>query len=150
LPVLHGLSKATGMDAIVSIPHDGAGLIVGAVYPEGRQRDPGAIIGSRLVLGTTATGALFSACLPGFTSMITIKDLAQIRRDRFVVKDPSLGDGFNGMAAMVGDATSTVVGSLGMSGPGDHFRRHFTRAAELLRTAADDLTTSLSHLRPTA
>jgi DNA-binding IclR family transcriptional regulator len=151
LPVLHRLSKATGMDAIVSIPHDGAGLIVGAVYPEGRQRDPGAIIGSRLAVGTTATGTLFSACLPGLVSATTnVNELAAIRQSRFVVKDPQLSDSFNGMAAMVGDATSPVVGALGMSGPGDQFRKQFARTSDLLRTAADELTTSLSHLRPTA
>ena len=151
LPVLHRLSKATGMDAIVSIPHDSAGLIVGAVYPEGRQRDPGAIIGSRLAVGTTATGTLFSACLPGLvTATVSANELASIRLNRFVVKDPHLSDGFNGMAAMVGDAASSIVGALGMSGPGEHFRKNFTRSSELLRDAANDLTTSLTILRPTA
>jgi DNA-binding IclR family transcriptional regulator len=151
LPVLHRLSKATGMDAIVTIPHDGAGVNVGAVYPDGRQVDPAAAIGSRLMVGHTATGKLFAVCIPGFAAIdLGARESAQIRRARFAVKDPALGDGFNGMAALVGDPATTIHGALGMSGPGEHFRRAFERASGMLRSAADELATSLAHLRPTA
>lgn len=151
LPMLHRLSKATGMDAIVSIPHDGAGLNVGAVYPDGRQIDPAAAIGSRLQVGHTATGKLYATCVPGFADAgISAKEAAQIRKARFAVKNPDLGDTFNGMAALVGDPAGIIHGALGMSGPGEHFRRSFDRASDLLRNAADELAASLTQLRPTA
>lgn len=143
LPVLHRLAKATSLDAYVCIPHNHAGVIVGAVYPDGRQRDPGAAIGSRLAVGSTATGNLFAACVSGFDhATLSVHALATLRRARFAVKDPTLREAFNGMAALVGDPDGVVLGALGLAGPGEPFRRNVARSTTLLHAAADELSTA--------
>lgn len=141
LPILHDLAARTRMDAIVCIPVDGgAGLIVGAQYADGLQRDPAAAIGSRLEPGSTATGTLFAACMPGAVpTNLDARRIERIRRERFAVKDADLGPAINGMAALVTDGTGAVLGSLGLSAPGDLFRRRFTSAAAALRRAAKRL-----------
>lgn len=147
LPVLHRLSKVTGLDALVSIPHDGAGLIIGVVYPDGHQGDPSATIGTRLAVGSTATGNLFAACIPGFSrSSLPSRALVELRRTRFAVKDPAMSETFNGMAALVGDPAGPVHGALGLAGPSEPFRRVFDRASELLRSAAELLATTFRPL----
>ncbi|MEK7415393.1 MAG: helix-turn-helix domain-containing protein [Planctomycetota bacterium] len=140
LPSLHHLAKTFGLDAFVAIPHQGAGLIVAAVYADGRQRDPAASIGTTLKMGT-ATWKLFTACVSDFgSSPLTATELKQIRRERFVVKDPDLGVSMgNGMAALVSDLAGNVHGAICSSGPGDEFRRGFKQNAALLRATADKL-----------
>lgn len=146
LPRLHRLAEITGLDAIATIPHDGVGLTVAAVFPAGRQRDPGAAIGSRLAPGGTATGKVFATLIDGFADRATVppRELPSIRRARFAVKDASLAAPMNGMAAAVVDERGAVLGGLGLAGPGDDFRRGFERASALLREHADELGAELS------
>jgi DNA-binding IclR family transcriptional regulator len=140
MPLLHDLAESTGMDAIISIPHEGTGLIIGAIYSQGRQRDPGAAIGSRLHPERSATGALFAACIPGFAKPTDSRAAAEIRRP---VKDPTFATS-NGMAAAIRDLDGTVCGALGLAAPADQFQRRFTSASTVLRRAAERLSESLA------
>ncbi len=150
VPLIHLLAKSTGMDAITSIPFDGAGLIVAAIHPDGRQRDPSASIGGRLHPDHTATGKAFSVLIHGFAPppKLSTSELARIRRDRFAIKDPTLAAPMNGMAAVVADASGTVLGALGLAAPGEDFRRHFAKAAAALRAAATELEARLARPEP--
>lgn len=76
---------------------------------------------------------------------VSARELAEIRRTRFVVKHPELPDTeMNTMAALVGDRDGSVLGTLSVSAPGDSFRRAFKSAAPALRTAADQLSAAIA------
>ena len=145
LPSLHRLAKSTRLDAFVAIPHQGGGLVVGAVYTDGLQRDPAASIGMMLK-GGTATCALFSACISGFAKpTCTASEATKIRRARFAVKDPEFSGPMNGMAALVSDSTGTTLGALCLSGPTEEFSENFDQKSTLLRTLADELGARFAH-----
>jgi len=146
-PILHRLAVATGLDAIVSIPHrGGSALVLAAVHPDGEQRDPGSAIGNRLRYPGSASGTLLAALIDGFAdpSAMPADDRAAIVRDRFVWLDPSQRAETNAMAAAVSDLAGVVVGVLGISGPRRRFAEIHAEARIELRAAAELVAVALS------
>lgn len=139
-PILHRLAAATGLDAIVSIPHRGdAALVLAAVHPDGEQRDPASAIGNRLRHPGSASGAVLAAYLDGFapSAPMPAAERAAIRRERLFWLDPAQRAEVNAMAAPVLDPAGAVVGVIGISGPRARFAEIHPVARIELRAAAD-------------
>lgn len=151
-PHLHRLAEATGMDAIVSIPHrNGGALVLAGVYPNGEQRDLATAIGNRLGFPGTATGALFAVTIPEHAdaTRLPAAERRAIARDDIALKDPTLAAPVNGIAIAVRDAEGTVMGALGLSAPINTFTVAVDAARPLLRAAATAINAALAHA-PTA
>jgi len=89
MPILHRLSAETGEDAILSVLHDDCALIIAAIYPEGRQRDPAASVGNRMALHAAATGKLLLAFAPDVDAIVARLDLVA-RTPRTITSRPAL------------------------------------------------------------
>lgn len=151
-PHLHRLAAATGLDAIVTIPHrDGAALVIDAVHPDGEQRDPASHIGNRLAFPGSATGRLFAVGIPGFADPGTLPagERRSIQRTRLALRDPGMRESHNGLACAIRDPAGGVVGGFGLSGPRDPFAAAFDAAAVAIAAAAAAVEAALA-LRPTA
>ncbi len=151
-PLLHRLSLATGMDALVSIPHrHGQALVLAAVYPHGEQRDQATAIGNRLRFPGSATGALFAVTVPGFAdpAELPAKQRAAIARDRIALKDPTLKESpINGMAGAILGADGQVIGAIGLSAPREIFSAAYEHARSQLRDGMQTLTQVLASTHP--
>jgi IclR family transcriptional regulator, KDG regulon repressor len=150
-PLLHELAQTLDMDALLAIPNRGSAVVLAAVYPAGRQRDPGTAIGGRLVFPSTATARLYACTIDGFAdaSELPTKERTRIAREHFALKDPDLVHDYNGMSCAITDADGNVVASLGCSAPREHFNANLSTARDALQRAAATLTATFAH-RPTA
>lgn len=159
LPLLHDAAAATGLDAILAVPADGVGLIVAAVSPGGRQRDPAAALGHRLGCPDTATGKLLACLIDGFadTSAVPERERAAIRRTGTAIRDPRHQIACNGIAHAVRATDGTepaqhaVIAAVGLSGPSPALLRARERAEAALATVAAALAAAVRphpELRP--
>ncbi len=151
MPALHRLAAATRLDAIATVPHrQGSALVLAAVHPDGEQRDPVASVGNRLAYPGTATGALFAVLIPGFApaDVMPADRRTRIAGERLAVRDPDFGEATNGIAVAVRRADGSVMGGLGVSGPGQLMAAHASRICAHLHEAAELVERQLASQTP--
>jgi IclR family KDG regulon transcriptional repressor len=148
MPHLYRLAEATGMDAAVTVPGRGEGIILASAYPQGVQGDAASSIGNRLSFPETATAALFAVFVPGFADpgLLDGQRRAAIARDRLALRDPNKTTTHNGMATPVRAGDGTVIGGLGLSAPVERFVPRYERGRELLLLAAAEIECDLERL----
>jgi DNA-binding IclR family transcriptional regulator len=134
MPHLYRLAEATGMDASVTVPGRGEGIILASAFPQGIQGDAANSVGNRLRFPETATAALFAVFVPGFADpgVLAAERRAGIQRERLALRDPEKTTTHNGMATPVCTPAGEVIGALGLSAPVERFVPRYPRGRELL------------------